>query len=161
MYGKLEKYWMINQLCSSYFTLMGYLFFTLMLHLLQAVRAEADCPRWTLSCGRDESRIQVSRLERPGVMCLFLKCFSFHSFFFFSLFAFKQQAHLSKWTLTQKPRCAADRNGSAQAEWSLVPCLPFFPFSFPSHCSPSTIQVSAQDNCIEHCPVLYNFMSYI
>lgn len=72
---------MINHLCSSYFTLLGYLFFTLTLHLLQAVRAEADCARWTLSCGRDESRIQVSRLERPGVMCLFLECFSFHSFF--------------------------------------------------------------------------------
>lgn len=32
---------MINQLCSSYFTLFGYLFFTLMLQLLQAVRQTA------------------------------------------------------------------------------------------------------------------------
>lgn len=116
-----------------------------MLHLLQAMTVRQPAESAFLVCGNGESIIQISRLERPEVMCFFfLKIFLF---FFLPSFSSSSNRPISpNKFFCRNPVCTTDSSGVAQVEWGLGPCLPFRLFSSSSHGPPSTIQVSAQDS---------------
>lgn len=110
----------------------------------------------SLVCGRDESRIQVSRLGRSGVM------FSsptnswknvYNSFFLLSFFlctvgCLQRNAYAGPQGVHQ--------TGVALVALSGTCARPAFPY--PIHGPPSTTRVSAQNTCTERCPFPYNFI---
>lgn len=101
-----------------------------MLHLLQAMTVRQPAESAFLVCGNGESIIQISRLERPEVMCFFSSKF-FCSFFFlpFPLQAIGRFLQINSFAGTQYVQQIAVELLRLSGVWGHA----FLSLSFPLH----------------------------